>query len=428
MEQLLYHIWKYGLYEGKELRTTSGERFEVIDAGIYNPNSGPDFFNAKIRSGHTVWAGNIEIHQYSSDWYQHQHHKDKTYDSVILNVVMRHDSEIYRTNGEKIDQFVMQISDRLLSDYAFLQDHSPSVIPCAFRLGEISEVILSDWKTSLGMERILNKSERVKLLVDRYAGNWEEAFYVLLARSFGTGINSEPFERLARSLPLSYLLKHIDSLLQTEAFLFGQAGFLEDEECRHPYYQLLQREYALLRAKFRLTPLPRSMWRFFRLRPASFPQVRIACLAALLHTYPRLFSTFITAGSLQELKKPFQISLHAFWENHYQFDSVSVEKNKGLGFQTVESILINTLIPVLFAYAGRTDQVVFEERAVDFLESLSPENNMYVRAWQSAGISVKNAFDSQAVIQLQKEYCDQKKCLYCRIGHQLLASESKCRT
>ncbi|MEG1586622.1 MAG: DUF2851 family protein [Bacteroidales bacterium] len=420
MEQLLHHIWKYALYEGKELHTTSGDSFEVIDAGIYNPDAGPDFFNAKIRTGITVWVGNVEIHQHSSDWYQHRHHTDKAYDSVILNVVMQHDSEIYRTNGEKIAQFVMQVPDRVMDDYSFLQDHSPASIPCAFRLGQINPLLLSDWKTALGMERVLAKSSRAKILVDRYAGNWEEAFYILLARSFGTGINSDAFERLARSLPLSYLLKHIDSLLQTEAFLFGQAGFLEEDYPEHPYYRLLQREYALLRSKFRLTPLPRTMWKFFRLRPSSFPQVRIACLASLLHTYPRLFSSFIQATSIDKLKEPFQITLHAFWENHYQFDTVSVDKNKGLGFQTVESILINTLVPVLFAYAERTDQPLLEERAICFLEDLKPENNVYVRNWREAGMKIGSAFDSQAILQLQKEYCDKKKCLYCRIGHQLL--------
>ncbi|MGL4292379.1 MAG: DUF2851 family protein [Bacteroidales bacterium] len=421
MEQLLHHIWKYGLFGQKELTTTSGDLFEVIDAGIYNPNAGPDFFNAKIRCGKTIWAGNVEIHQSSSDWYQHRHHTDKAYDSVILNVVTRHDSEIYRTNGEKINQFVMQVPDRVMDDYAFLQDHSPDVIPCGFRLSEINGLLLDDWKTALGMERILNKSNRVKQLVDRYAGNWEEAFYILLTRSFGTGINSEPFERLARSLPFSFLLKHIDSLLQTEAFLFGQAGFLESDTIEHPYYKLLQREYALLRVKFRLTPLDRSVWRLSRMRPSAFPQVRIACLAQLLHRSPRLFSVFIACRSLKELKKLFELELHAFWENHYLFDQVSVEKNKGLGFQTVESILINTLVPFLFAYAERMDETEPEERGIAFLEEMLPENNVYVRRWREHGMKVRNAFESQAVIQLQKEYCEQKKCLYCRIGHQLLA-------
>lgn len=428
MEQLLHHIWKYGLYDGNRCLTTAGIPFEVIDAGVYNPNAGPDFFNAKIKYGATVWAGNVEIHQQSSDWYQHGHHTDKTYDSVILNVVMKHDSEIYRTGGDRIDQFVMQVPEHIFNDYAFLQHHSPQTIPCAFRLHEINPLVLSDWKTALALERILAKAKRVKTLAERYAGNWEEAFYILLARSFGTGINSDPFERLARSLPLAYLLKHIDSLLQTEAFLFGQAGFLEEEGNEHPYYLLLRREYALLRHKFRLTPLPASMWRFARLRPGAFPQVRIASLAALLHTSPRLFSVFVGTPSLKELKELFAVKLSLFWENHYQFDRPSVDHNKGLGNQTVDSILINTLVPVLFAYAAQTGQVALEERAIGFLEELIPENNMYVRAWRECGLTIRNAFDSQAVLQLQKEYCDHHKCLYCRIGHQLLASAPKAIT
>lgn len=422
MEQLLHHIWKYSLYDKGALYTTSGIPFEVIDTGIYNTNAGPDFFNAKIKYGATVWAGNVEIHLSSSDWYQHRHHTDKSYDSVILNVVMKHDSEIYRTNGDRIEQFVMQVPERVFNDYAFLQSHSPQSIPCGFRLHEINELVLDDWKTALALERVLEKSVRVKTLVDRYAGNWEEAFYILLARSFGTGINSDPFERLARSLPLGYLLKHSGSLLQIEALLFGQGGFLEDDTVEHPYYLLLRREYALLRYKFRLTPLPESMWRFARLRPAAFPQVRIAALASLLHAWPRMFSIFIGAGSLKEVKALFDIKLSLFWETHYRFDRPSIEHVKGIGFQTVESILINTLVPILFAYAERTDSIQLEERAVTFLEELMPENNMYVRAWRENGIPVRNAFESQAVLQLQKSYCDRKKCLYCRIGHQLLSS------
>lgn len=420
MEQLLCHIWKYRLFDQSNLRMTDGEPFEVIEAGTFNRDAGPDFFNAKIRTHKAVWAGNVEIHEKSSDWYLHRHHQDKLYDSVILNVVLTHDSEIYRTNGEKIRQFVLQIPPRAFEDYAFLNAHSPGTLPCAFRLSEVNELFMADWKTALATERILAKADRVKTWVDRYAGNWEEAFYILLLRSFGTGINSEPFERLARSLPSNYLLKHIDSLLQTEAFLFGQAGFLQ-EDCDHPYYLLLQREYSLLRTKFHLTPLLKENWRFFRLRPSAFPHVRLACLAALLNKYPRLFTTFLDARSLDDLKALFQVHLHAYWENHYQFGEPSPEKNKGLGLQTVESILINTLIPVLFAYGERMNDASVEERAIDFLEKMAPENNVYIRNWREAGVKVRNAFESQALLQLQKEYCEKHKCLYCRIGHQLLA-------
>lgn len=419
MEQLMYHVWRYRLFTTRSLMTTDGIPFEVIDPGLRNSDSGPDFFNAKLKFGDTVWAGNLEIHNRSSDWYHHGHHRDESYDNVILNVVSTHDAEVYRTNGDKIRQFVLPLSEELLDDYNYLTTRPEETVPCAFRFRELEPLILSDWKSALATERLLEKANRIKGLVDRYQGNWEEAFYIVLCRSFGTEINSDAFERLARSLPFNYLLKHIDSRLQTEAFLFGQAGFLEEEN-DHPYYCLLQREYRLLRTKFRLKPLPVTMWRLFRLRPNAFPQVRIACLASLLYRQKRLFSIFMEAESPDALRKLFRVELHAFWENHYQFGQVATEKAKGLGSQTVDSILINTLVPMLFAYGERTCNRMLEERAVAILEQMAAEDNRIVRMWKQTAIGVENAFDSQAVIQLQREYCDRKKCLFCRIGHQLL--------
>lgn len=420
MEQLLQHVWKYRLFDTGTMYTTDGVSFELIDPGRHNLNSGPDFFNAKIRMGDTVWAGNVEIHQSSSDWIAHRHDRNPAYDNVILNVVMRHDLDLVTTNGRPIRQFVMRIPDSILQDYEFLSARKEGCIPCAFRLPDIPSLLKADWITSLAMQRLMNKADRIRLLSERYASNWEEAFYISLCRSFGTGVNGDAFERLGRSLPFNYLLKHIDSLLQTEAFLFGQAGFLE-APYEHPYYILLQREYALLRHKFRLNPLPASCWRFFRLRPASFPHLRIATLASLLHHHKRLFSAFLEADSLDDIRKLFDVRLSYYWEKHYRFCNEAEEQVNGIGLRTIDSILINTLAPLLFAYGESTGNHLLEERATAILEELPPENNRYVRGWREVGMRPLNAFESQALLELQREYCDARKCLYCRIGHQLLA-------
>lgn len=424
MEQLMYHVWKYRLFDTENLRTIDDEPFEIIDTGLQNNDAGPDFFNAKLKIGDTIWVGNVEIHVNSSDWFRHNHHTNEVYDSVILNVVSVYDLELCRTNGQKIDQLIMRIPDAVVTDYELLKTKHSNQIPCGSRLRELNSMLLIDWTTALAVERIQSKGDRIKQLVTLHADSWEDAFYVVLCRSFGVGINGDGFERLARSLPFNYLQKHIDSLLQTEALLFGQAGFLEDQ-FDHPYYILLQREYQFLRHKFKLTPLPKSVWKLLRLRPSSFPQLKIAFLASLFHKHRRLFSIFIDADSPDKLRKLFDIELHLFWENHYQFSHSSIAINKGMGRQSIDSVLINTLAPLLFAYGEFTADYVLQERALQILESISPENNRYIRNWAEVGLVCKNAFETQALIQLQRAYCDTRKCLYCRIGHQLLSRTQK---
>ena len=381
----------------------------------------PDFFNAKIKYNGTVWAGNVEIHCKSSDWYAHSHDKDVKYDSVILNVVMNHDSEVYRTTGDHISQFVIDIPQSLINEYSLLCKREMNIIPCSARLYEIDALHIADWKSSLASERIINKAKRFYELVKYYKGDWENAFFVIFCRSFGTGVNSDAFERMARMVPLRHLLRHIDSQLQTEAFLFGIAGLLE-EDCTEPYYLLLKREFDLLRQKFSLNTMSRSDWRFFRLRPTAFPHIRIAILCNILHNNQNLFDLFVNTGSLDELMKLFKVELNLFWDNHYQFTDKSPEKIKGPGRQTTESIIINSLVPAIYAYGEYLNEISLKEKAYAILESLPAENNLFVRNFRDAGISVSSAFDSQAVIELQREYCEKKKCVYCRIGHQLLST------
>lgn len=418
----MQYVWKFGLFDKSELHTTDGVPFEIIDPGIINTNSGPDFFNAKIKYKDTIWAGNVELHNNSSDWYNHNHHKDRAYDSVILNVVLNKDTEIFRIDGDKINQFKLSIPDSFIKDVEFLCARAPDYPACLCSLGKIDKMYIEDWFCALSNQRLINKSKRIYELVDIYKGNWEEVFYIILSRSFGTGINSDSFERMARSLPFNYILKHLDSRLQTEALFFGQAGFLCDN-FSDPYYLLLKREYGLLKTKFKLKNIDKSSWKLFRLRPNSFPQLRIAFLASLFYTKKRLPSLIIDARSLTVLRELFDLKLSSFWDKHYQFEDHSETKEKSLGTQTIDSIIINSVVPFLFAYGYRTGNEKCQQKALYFLENIPPENNKFVRMWSSNGMPVKNAFDSQAIIELQRNYCETKKCMFCRIGHKLLSQK-----
>ena len=420
MEQILQYAWKYRLFKQSDLYTTEGRRFEILDVGIHNTNGGPDFFNAKIKLDNTIWAGNIEIHTNSSDWYIHTHHKDKKYDSVILNVVLNYDSEIYRTNGDKINQFKIDVPSNILKEYDFLTNESKEILPCSVRLNEIENIYVEDWKMSLATERLISKSTHFRQLVDYYTGDWNQAFYVLVSRSFGTGINSDSFERVARATPLNFLKRHIDSKLQTEAILMGQAGFLNVENHNNSYYLLLKREYDILKYKFSLKPIDKTSWQFFRLRPSAFPYLRIAVLASILHKKTDIFSYIIEERTLKELEDIFSADINPFWEHHYQFDNNEVDHTLKIGRQTIHSIIINSIAPALFAYGIYHNNDLYREKAISLLESLPFENNIYVRSFKSSGIKINNAFDSQAMIQLMKEYCQKKKCVFCRFGRKFL--------
>jgi Protein of unknown function (DUF2851). len=419
MEQLLQYIWKYRLYTAESLKTITGAEVDVIDAGQHNTNSGPDFFNAKVKLDGTVWAGNVEIHLRSSDWMRHGHHEDKAYDSVILNVVEVCDAEIVRSNGEIVPQLILPFPETVREHYRHLVA-ADSSIPCRNQLGEIDPFLFSSWRNVLLTERLERKTEAIRLLLEQNKQNWEEAFYITLLRSFGMGINSDAFERLARSLPLSFILKHSDSLLQVEAFFFGQAALLNDNP-ENAYLQLLQREYRFLQNKFALKPIEPEAWRFLRLRPANFPHIRLAQTAALYHKMPMLFAKIMQITKPEEFYELMQAEPSVYWQTHYDFEGESVNRTKHLGKTALQVALINAVVPMMFAFGTSTGQEELCNRALFLLEEIQGEDNAIVRNWKSAGVSVESAFDSQAVIQLQKEYCDKKKCLYCRIGHRILS-------
>lgn len=419
-ESVLHFIWQYKLFNSPfdALKTIDGEEVEVIDIGRYNSDSGPDFFNAKIKIAGTVWAGNVEFHQRSSDWKRHQHQLTKAYDNVILHIVEKVDADVFRTNGEKIPQMVFRNLADLQSRYDDLLKNI-TWIPCENKIHQIEVFQLQAWKNYLLTERLEQKTTAVANVLEAFENNWEEAFYVLLARSFGFGVNNQPFEQLAKSLPLAVIAKHKDNLFQLEALLFGQAGLL-NVEMVDLYLNQLQKEYHFLQIKYNLKSMEQSLWKLLRLRPDNFPHIRLAQFAQLIFTSSKLFSKILEQKNIQQLRHLFVCEVSDYWKNHYLFGKMSKPSIKRMGNNSIDILLINTVIPFLFAYGTKKGDQNLVERALDYMEKIPAEKNSVVLKWNQLGVVAANAFDSQALLQLKKNYCDEKKCLRCRIGHQIL--------
>lgn len=419
-EHLLHYVWKYRLFSQTDLQTTDGQKIEIIDPGMHNTDAGADFFNAKIKMGDRVWAGDVEIHSSSNDWIKHGHHADESYNSVILHVTEQVRGTVKNQKGVEVPQMQLVVPDNVRKNAAYLLN-SRSNLPCKYHLPVVEKEIIRSWLTVVGIERLERKINDIFMHMVRFNNSWDHVLYVLLVRNFGFGLNSDGFERLALSLPLHCIQRNNDSLFQVEALLFGQAGMLCDNAVSDDYFLQLKKEYEFLKHKYQLKPIDGFLFKKLRARPRAFPLVRIAQLAALLKQSERLFSSILEKEDYKQLRLHFQVETSSYWHTHYSFGKESVKSCKYLGESSFNVILINTVVPMLFAYGRKTGQDKFCDRAMHILESLKPERNAIVAEFTASGISLFNAFDSQAIIQLRKEYCDKRKCLYCKIGYHILA-------
>lgn len=420
MEELMYYVWQQRL--SPSLQTPDGQSLVVVHPGLRNLDAGPDFFNAKIEIEGITWAGNVEMHRRASDWYRHHHDSDHAYDSVILHVVLENDATISLPNGSPMHTVVMSIPQPLLERYhklvapsqtALLPGQIPSYssISCACRLGEVPSLVIHDWMTALCTQRMLQKTQRVHDLVDGQLKSWNEAFYVVFTRSLGTSVNSDAMERLARSLPYKHLQHHADNLLQLKSLLLGQAGFLQSIDAsnrpveQQEEWRMMQREYAFLRQKFCLSPLPVTVWKMGRIRPPAHPIERLKALAELIYRHSDLFGELLDTKEIAQMEK----ILH----------------QPGMGIQTARSLIINAIIPTMISFAQWQGDDERCERALALLEQLPSEENRYIKQWKDSGLSTRSSFDSQALLQLFLQYCQPHKCLRCRIGCWLLAHDPK---
>lgn len=418
MEQLLHYVWKHKIFSLKELKTTTGQQVEVIDTGLANTDAGPGFFNAKLKLDGALWIGNIEIHERSSDWFKHGHHADTGYNSVILHIASEIDTEISRSNGERIPQIQLICPEAVRTNYKELLE-TASYPPCYRIIPSLSPFTAHSWMSALQMERFEQKATLLNERLKRCQGNWEDAFFITLARNFGFGLNGDAFETWAHQLPFRAVDKHRNDLFQIEAIFFGQAGILEDSD-GDGYYLRLKKEYIYLQHKFELIPMNTSLWRFLRLRPTNFPHIRIAQLACLYHRAYGLLSRIMETETLQGVRDILKGGTSEYWLTHYTFGGSSPSRPKTLSNTSLDLLIINTVVTFLYAYGLHKGNPVLCARAGSFLEELKAENNYITRMWEQCGMKTSNAADSQALIQLKKEYCDKKKCLYCRIGYEYL--------
>ena len=418
MEQLLHYVWKHKILPLKELRTSTGQLVEIIDAGLSTPHAGPDLFNAKIKQDGVLWVGNVEIHHQSSDWYRHGHDADRAYDSVILHVASSIDTDVIRSNGEPVPQLQLECPESLKQNYKELLA-TDSYPPCYRVIPSLPSFTVHSWMSALQVERLEQKSAQLSERLKLCNNHWEDAFFITLARNFGFGVNGEAFEHWAKRVPLRAVDKHRDSLFQVEALFFGQAGILQDPD-GDEYYLHLKKEYEYLAHKFSLTPMDVSLWRFLRLRPGNFPHIRIAQLACLYHREYGLLSKLMEKETLKEVRDLLRGGASEYWLTHYSFGASSPSTPKTLSNASIDLLIINTVVTFLYAYGMHKGNEALCQRATNFLEELKPENNYIIRLWEQCGLKAAHAGDSQALIQLKKEYCDKKKCLYCRFGYEYL--------
>ncbi len=411
---------------GLPLRLESGERVRVIDPGTLNRDSGPDFFNAKVKIDGKIWAGNIEIHIKASDWHRHGHSSDPAYDNVVLHVVSVSDARITRADGSELPQMQVSLPENFYRTFAYLNS-SAAEIRCAGRIDSIDRLHRADWLETLSTERLQHKAARIEQALRRNHGDWNATCFETLARGLGFGLNSEPFEMLAQSIRLNHLRRHSDNILQTESIFFGQAGFLDrtlhTDDAR---YQLMCREYQFLAAKYAMRPIPRTAWKFSRTRPQNFPYRRIALLAKASAATPDLLNRILSAsGDEDRLRLIFDWKIDDYWSRRMNFggDFQTEARPSALSDGSVTLLLINVVAPLLYAYALLHSDHDMMQDAIDLLLGLPPERNNIVRTWQQLGFKPKDSAASQALIHLRKEYCDRHECLRCRFGQAVLRNE-----
>jgi hypothetical protein len=420
MEKLYQYLWQSHMF-GRKLHEADGGEVEVIDPGRLNTDAGPDFFNSKIRIAGTEWAGNVEIHVKASDWYRHGHQNDPAYDNIILHVVAVGDRRVERRDGSLIPQVEVAMPPEFYSTFSTLSSGSESV-RCGSRLAEVGRLAMTDWLETLSVERMQQKALRIKNIHTACNCDWEQTCFVVLARALGFGLNGDPFEMLARSIQLKYLHHHSDNPVQLQALLFGQAAMLDSSShIFDEYYQLLCREYYFLARKYGLRPMRVGLWKYARTRPQNFPHRRIAFLAKACENGFSLFSRLVELGGDPEATRAlFDWKLEGYWHEHSSFDVTANSMADSLSEGSRTLLLINAVAPLLYAYGAHRGDPELAERGLVLLEKLPAESNSYLRHWAELGLRADNALRSQALMQLRREYCDNRRCLSCRFGHQLL--------
>jgi hypothetical protein len=418
-EDFLHYLWKFKKFDTLNLKTCNSEDITISNVGQFLELAGPDFFNAQITIGDQKWAGNVEIHLKSSDWYVHHHEKDAAYQNVVLHVVWEHDTEIFRTNNIEIPVLELKnyVDKTALDNYQLLMTPK-SWIFCEKQLNSIDDFVFRNWQERLFFERLERKSEPIDKLLIQTNNDWEAVLFCLLAKNFGLNTNGTVFFKIANSIPFSVIRKESFEQENLEALLFGNAGLLDDEK-EDNYYKDLKFRFDYLLHKYQAEKSSFEPVQFFKHRPDNFPTIRLSQLASLYHIEQNLFSKISKANSLASIYALFKVSAVNYWQEHYQFDKKSPLKKKMLSKSFIDLIVINTIIPILFAFAKSQGKEI-SENLIGLINEVSPEKNVIIEKFNSFGIKSTNAFETQSLLQLKNEYCNKSRCLECAIGMELL--------
>ena len=421
-EDFLHYLWKFKKFDTLNLKTFNGEEITIINVGQYLELAGPDFFNAQITIGNQKWAGNVEIHLKSSDWYVHHHERDEAYKNVILHVVWEHDTEIFRKNNTEIPVLELKkyVDAVTISNYQSLISPK-SWIFCEKQIQEIDEFVFKNWQERLFFERLERKSKPIFDLLEQTNQDWEAVLFCFLAKNFGLNTNGEIFFKIAQTIPFSIIRKESFEVENLEALIFGTAGLL-DYEKEDNYFKDLKFRYFYLLHKYQLDKSYVEPVQFFKHRPDNFPTIRLSQFANLYHSQQNLFSRINTLNSLKSCYDLFQVSASEYWLNHYQFDKESPKKKKSLSKSFIDLIVINTIIPLQFAFAKSQAKEIYED-LIRLLNEVAPEKNAVIDKFNSFGIVSKSAFETQSLLQLKNEYCNKSKCLECSVGVELLKKQ-----
>lgn len=421
-EAFLHYVWQFQYFDKRQLMTESGDAVEVFNPGTLNRDAGPDFLNARIRIGNMHWIGNVEIHIRASGWRDHKHDDDAAYDNVILHVVWMSDWTVVRKDESLLPVITLnkRIDQSLIFKYTDLVS-TLAAIPCAAQYASVDRVRRVGMMDRALVQRLEKKSGSVLDVWDKTNHDWDETVYQLLCANFGFKVNTDPFRQLGRALPFRIVLKHSTNLLHVEALLFGQAGLLQGKN-RDEYFRSLKQEFDLLERKYSLREgrLNPAQWRFLRLRPANFPTLRLAQLAGILHRHPRVFSRLQEVTDLKTLRSIFAVKQSEFWLRHYRFGLPQTKEIPVMGTESIDNIIVNTVVPVLVAYGRVMDEPRWMERCAAFLKRIPGEQNSIIRKWRALGETSETAFDSQALIELYNDFCYHKRCLSCNVGYQLI--------
>lgn len=418
-EDFLHYIWQYKKFDFSNLTTVSGESLTITNCGNYLQRTGPDFFNAQIVLGNQKWAGNIEIHIKSSDWYLHHHEKDSNYDNVILHVVWEHNMPVFRKDNSEIPVLELKkyISKKDLENYNALASPK-SWIYCESQIVTIDSFVLKNWQERLFVERLERKFIPIEQLLKETENNWEAVLFCMLAKNFGLNTNGDTFLKIAKSIPFSNIRKECTEIANLESLLFGLAD-LFPVDAEDNYTKDLKMRFEYIFQKYKLKKISIEPVQFFKHRPDNFPTIRLAQLAMLYHKQQNLFSKVIVAKTVKDLHQLFEITITDYWQTHYQFDKESPKKKKQFSKSFIDLLIINTIVPIQFAYAKSQGKET-SELLLDLLREIAAEKNIIIEKFSNFGIKAKNALETQSLLQLKNEYCNHSKCLQCAVGIQLL--------